>query len=289
MNPILLVVAKAPVAGVAKTRLCPPATLGQAAEIAAAALLDTIDAVVATPATIPVLALTGDLARAAGGRRIERALRGWTVLPQRGDSFADRLAAAHADVAARFPARAVLQIGMDTPQLNLTLLSGGLRRLARGAEALLGPAVDGGWWALGLRDPTDAQALRAVPTSRADTGERTREALCERGLRVGTLPLLSDVDTMADAVAVAARTAGRFAAAVHAVAALPPESQLGAGQAPPVRWRPEPMAGQRVRVARVAAGSAVAECRPMTERSERIGQLSAVVPHDGTERSGVPT
>jgi uncharacterized protein len=212
---VLLVVAKAPVPGAAKTRLCPPATPAQAAEIAAAALLDTLDAVCATPGVAPVLALAGDLRRAVRSRQIQRSLRGWTLLDQRGATFAERLAAAHADVAAHFPGRRVLQIGMDTPHLDPALLDRALRRLNGSAEALLGPALDGGWWALGLRDPNDAEALRTVPTSRGDTGARTRRALRERGLRVETLPSLSDVDTIADALRVAsAAPGGRFAAAV---------------------------------------------------------------------------
>jgi glycosyltransferase A (GT-A) superfamily protein (DUF2064 family) len=212
---VLLVVAKAPVPGSAKTRLCPPATAEQAAEIAAAALLDTLDAVVATPAVTPVIALDGDLAQAARGDQIRRALPGWAVLDQHGATFGERLCTAHADVAARYPGRPVLQIGMDTPHLHWSLLDAAARRLDNGAQALLGAALDGGWWALGLHDPTDACALRAVPTSRPDTGARTRRALRGRGLRVEALPAMSDVDTMADAVKVAATVpGGRFAAAV---------------------------------------------------------------------------
>jgi glycosyltransferase A (GT-A) superfamily protein (DUF2064 family) len=210
-----MVVAKAPVSGAAKTRLCPPATPEQAAEIAAAALLDTLDAVTATPAVTPVIALSGDLSRAARGDEIRRLLPGWIVLDQRGSTFTERLVAAHADVAARFPTRPVLQIGMDTPHLHWSLLDAAARRLDDGAQALLGAALDGGWWALGLRDPADAWALRGVPTSRPDTGARTRRALREHGLRVEALPAMSDVDTMADAVTVAATVpGGRFAAAV---------------------------------------------------------------------------
>jgi glycosyltransferase A (GT-A) superfamily protein (DUF2064 family) len=230
VTPVLLVVAKAPVPGVAKTRLCPPATAAQAAEIAAAALLDTLDAVVAAGTATPVLALAGELRGAARARQIERALRGWIVLAQRGPTFADRLAAAHADVATRFPARPVLQIGMDTPQVAAALLAEAGQRLAAGAEALLGAATDGGWWALGLRRPTDAEALRCVPTSRPDTGARTARALRNRGLWVEPLPPLSDVDTMADAVAVSALAPhGRFAAAVRAVREPAPRSRVGAG------------------------------------------------------------
>ncbi|SDY14730.1 hypothetical protein SAMN05444365_101833 [Micromonospora pattaloongensis] len=217
MRPVLLVVAKAPVAGAVKTRLCPPATPAQAAGIAAAALLDTLDVVAATGATA-ALALTGELRHANRSAGIARALRGWTVFGQRGATFADRLAAAHAEVAARFPGRPVLQLGMDTPHVPAVVLDSALRQLADGAEALLGAATDGGWWALGLRRPDDAVALRTVPMSRPDTGARTARALRDRGLRPRALPVLSDVDTMADAlVAAAAVPHRRFAAAVREV------------------------------------------------------------------------
>jgi uncharacterized protein len=208
----LLVVAKAPVPGFAKTRLCPPATPRQAAEIAAAALLDTLDAVYAVPDVTPVVAFTGDLREAARRDEIRTALNRTTVIRQRGVDFADRLANAHADVAALgIP---VLQIGMDTPQLTPALLTGAAEQL-RDFEAVLGRAADGGWWALGLRDPLEAAALRTVPMSRADTADLTYESMAH--LRIGHLPVLSDVDTMADAVRVAAQVPnGRFAEMVSA-------------------------------------------------------------------------
>ncbi len=153
MTAVLLVVAKAPVAGFAKTRLAP----------------------------------------AVGARH------------------AARLANAHADVAAHFPGSPVLQVGMDTPQLRPSLLTGALTQLAE-ADAVLGPAADGGWWALGLQRPADAHVLRFVPMSREDTGELTLFALRELGLRVAQLPVMSDVDTVADAAGVAAQIpASRFA------------------------------------------------------------------------------
>ncbi|MBB4688162.1 TIGR04282 family arsenosugar biosynthesis glycosyltransferase [Amycolatopsis jiangsuensis] len=215
----LLVIAKAPVPGFAKTRLCPPATAGQAGEIAAAALLDTLDAVTATAGALPVVAMTGDLAAAARSAEIGQALRRTTVIAQRGWDFGTRLANAHADITAVHAGLPVLQIGMDTPQVTPALLTDAIRPVLEGAHsAVLGGAEDGGWWGLGLADPRHADVLAQVPMSQEDTGDRTREALAASGLRVGELPVLSDVDTIADARRVAAlRPGSRFAAAVDAV------------------------------------------------------------------------
>ncbi|TWH68719.1 hypothetical protein JD77_03717 [Micromonospora olivasterospora] len=149
---VLLVLAKAPVPGRVKTRLCPPVRPAEAAEVAAAALLDTLDAARAAPDVVPVLALAGRLAGAVRGAELRAALAGWRVLPQRGAGLAERLAHAHADAAAAFPGRPVLQIGMDTPQVGPAELAAASARLAT-VDAVLGPAADGGWWALGLRDP----------------------------------------------------------------------------------------------------------------------------------------
>ncbi|WP_397545043.1 TIGR04282 family arsenosugar biosynthesis glycosyltransferase [Saccharopolyspora pogona] len=198
----LLVVAKAPVPGLVKTRLCPPATHAEAARIAAASLLDTVDAVRRTPGVRPVVALAGDLAEATCSAELRNALRGWTVLGQRGDGFPARLAAAHADTAAAHPGLSIVQIGMDTPQVTPELLAAACEALDN-ADAALGPAEDGGWWVAGFRSAADAQLLRGVPTSRSDTGVRTLATLRAAGLRVAALPPLTDVDTMEDAVRVA--------------------------------------------------------------------------------------
>jgi glycosyltransferase A (GT-A) superfamily protein (DUF2064 family) len=217
---VLLVVAKAPVPGFAKTRLCPPATPAQAAEIAASALLDTLDAVYAVPGAAPVVAMTGDHGAATRGAEIGLALRRATVVPQRGWDFGTRLANAHADAAAVHAGLPILQIGMDTPQLTPDALATAIAPVTHGGhDCVLGPAADGGWWALGLAEPRHAQTLAGVPMSRADTGERTLRALAGCGLRPRLATELSDVDTMADARAVAAACPdGRFARAVAAVA-----------------------------------------------------------------------
>ncbi len=167
----LLVVAKAPEPGRAKTRLA--ATVGDriAAEIAAAALLDTLDAVAAAPVTARVVALTGNLDTAAGAAEIRHRLESFTVIAQRGNGFADRLANAHADASSVSGGNPVLQIGMDTPQVTAELLTRCARRLLR-AQAVLGLASDGGWWVLGLQAP----AVGRMPAERPDVSARHRGA-----------------------------------------------------------------------------------------------------------------
>lgn len=213
-----LVVAKAPVPGLAKTRLTAVVTPEQAAGLAAAALLDTLEAAAAAQAAVggrPVVALTGDLDLAARAPELRDALRRFVVVPQRGADFAARLAAAHAD-AAQVGGGAVVQIGMDTPQVTSDLLAAAAGQLAAGSDdVLLGAADDGGWWVLASAAPRWAQALVEVPMSQDDTGSLTRQALLAVGARVGELPQLRDVDTWSDALAVAAaHPHGRFGTAM---------------------------------------------------------------------------
>lgn len=200
-----LVLAKAPVPGRVKTRLCPPCTPEQAARLAAAALADTLATVARVPAAARTLVLRGT----------HRPPAGWRLLPQRGGGLPDRLHHAFADT--RRPGVASLLVGMDTPQLTPALLSDAVAALlAPGVDAVLGPAEDGGWWLLGLREPAHATVLRGVATSTGRTGADTLAALHRLGLRVARLATLRDVDTAADARAVARRCPGwgRFPRAV---------------------------------------------------------------------------
>lgn len=210
----VLVVAKAPSPGLAKTRLA--ATVGDqfAANIAAAALLDTLDVVAAAPVAAKVVALTGDLETAAGAAEIRQRLDSFTVIQQRGTDFADRLANAHTDAANGQP---VLQIGMDTPQVTVDLLIDCARQLLK-APAVLGLAHDGGWWMLGVRHAAAAECLRAVPMSQPDTGELTLKALHNNGIDVTRLKQLADFDVVADVAAVrdACRPESRFAQVTRA-------------------------------------------------------------------------
>lgn len=153
----LLVIAKEPLPGRVKTRLTPPFTPRQAARLAEAALVDTLHAVAAAPATRRVLVLDG-----APGPWLPS---GFEVLPQCAGGLDERLADAFAHCSG--PA---LLIGMDTPQVTPELLTVDFA----GCDAYLGPAEDGGFWALGLAEP-DPALLRGVPMSTPETGAAQRE------------------------------------------------------------------------------------------------------------------
>jgi glycosyltransferase A (GT-A) superfamily protein (DUF2064 family) len=202
----ILVVAKDPVPGEVKTRLCPPCSPEQAARIARAALEDTLD--VATATGLPVvLALAGDPRRWTGRRGIE-------IEPQHGSTFADRLAHAWASRSG-----GCVQIGMDTPQVSAELLLHAVDAVTS-AGAALGMAADGGWWALGLRR-AQRTVFRGIPMSTEHTGRLQRDRLCEVGCSPVLLPTMVDIDTWYDALAVAATVPGsRTAAEVGLVEAV---------------------------------------------------------------------
>lgn len=210
MTPAVLVMAKAPVPGEVKTRLGADIGAEAAAEIAAAAVLDTLDVCRAVFDDCH-LALAGDLARAVQRQALLAALAGWTVHPQRGEGFAARLAHAHADVA-RATAAPVVQIGMDTPHLRPDHLRDVAALVGRGNDAVLGPAEDGGWWVLAVTHPRLAEQLAGVEMSTERTCDDTLAALRRAGATVAGAAVLRDVDTVGDAdLAAAAAPDTRFA------------------------------------------------------------------------------
>ncbi|MDQ0993575.1 DUF2064 domain-containing protein [Streptomyces sp. V3I7] len=181
----LLVIAKEPRPGRVKTRLTPPFTPEEAAALAEASLADTLHTVARTPADRRVLVLDG-----SPGPWLPP---GFDVVPQCAGGLDARLADAFAGCTG--PA---LLIGMDTPQVTPELLTVDFAD----CDACVGPAEDGGFWAVGMARP-DPGLLRGVPMSLPVTGALQRERLVAAGLRVRELPRLRDVDTAADARAVA--------------------------------------------------------------------------------------
>jgi uncharacterized protein len=203
----VLVMAKAPEPGRVKTRLCPPCDPVEAATLAEAALADTCDAVARSGATRRVVALDG--------RPGDWLPPGFEVVPQRGRSLDRRLANAWVDTGG--PG---VQIGMDTPQITPVVLDEALALLGTPfASAVIGPAVDGGWWAIGLERP-DPRVFLGVPMSTSYTGAAQRQRLDALGYRVAELSPLRDVDRIEDAMTVARLVPEtRFAAAVASLTA----------------------------------------------------------------------
>jgi uncharacterized protein len=203
----VLVVAKSPVAGRVKTRLCPPCTPAEAAALAEAALADTLTAAAACGAARRLVALDGP----AGPWLPE----GFEVFAQCQGGLDRRLA--HAWAVAAGPG---VQVGMDTPQLTSGLLDDALAALD-GSSAALGHASDGGWWAIALRRPHPA-VFAGVPMSSARTGAHQQARMAALGLDVAPLPTLVDLDRASDLMAIAeAAPASRTAALARALGLVP--------------------------------------------------------------------
>lgn len=203
--PSIVVLAKSPVPGRVKTRLCPPCTYREAADVAAAALADTLETVSETPARARVLALDG-----APGPWVPD---GFVIVAQLGHGLDERLANAFAAVTG-----AAVLIGMDTPQVSRDRLVEAMETLSEpNVDAVLGRATDGGWWAIGLRH-ADPRVFIGVPMSTEHTGADQLTRLRSLGYRTHLLDELQDVDTFADAVEVAhVIPNSRFATAIDAL------------------------------------------------------------------------
>lgn len=180
----LVVIAKECLPGRVKTRLHPEFTWEDAAAIAAASLADTLQTARECAVDRRILFLEGDAATTPH--------EGFEVLSQPSGTLDERLAAVF-----DLLDEPTLLIGMDTPQVRASQL-----QVPDRTDALLGRAEDGGFWALGMREPR-GDLMRGIPMSRSDTGDRQRSALISAGLTVGYLDALRDVDLPADAWAVA--------------------------------------------------------------------------------------
>jgi glycosyltransferase A (GT-A) superfamily protein (DUF2064 family) len=156
----IVVLAKEPRPGLVKTRLQTAFTAAEAADLAAAAIADTLAA-----------------ARATGLRRLLALdgsptpwMAGWPVAAQPAGDLNARLTAAFTAAFADPAAGAVLLIGMDTPQVTPAELTADWR----GADAVLGLSEDGGFWAIGLRAGHPAAVFDGIPD--VDRSHRRRPA-----------------------------------------------------------------------------------------------------------------
>jgi len=206
------VIAKAPVPGQVKTRLSPPCTPEQAAEVAAAALADTLAAV-------------EDVARAAVARRVlllDGDRQSWMstafeVVAQRGTGLEQRLCNGFVDLGPG------VIIGMETPHVAAALTSA-VAAARRGVDSI-GLATDGGYWMIGLCAASAAIAnelFDGIPMSSTHTGLAQLRRLQAHGRQVQLLPMARDLDTFDDlrAVAESGRTGSLAAVAARVVAGI---------------------------------------------------------------------
>ena len=139
----LVVMAKAPIAGQVKTRLCPPLDRTDAAALAEAFLLDALDQYAALLDIDVRLYLAGSWALS------DTALRGASVHAQRGDGLKERLTHACEEVAA-LGFRQIVVIGADHPTLPTEYVAEAFAHLQAPQSAVIGPTEDGGFYLLGM-------------------------------------------------------------------------------------------------------------------------------------------
>jgi rSAM/selenodomain-associated transferase 1 len=195
-----LVMAKAPVAGRVKTRLTPAFTAAQCAQLqellvrrAAAWAADVAPAAAYLAYDPPERrALVQALAPAA-----------MTLLPQSRGHLGERLDAATAHVFARRRGP-LLVVGVDT-RLTRAHARDALAAIGDGADAVFGPALDGGYYLVALRNPApELFAIDPGAWGGPDVLERSLEAAQAAGLTATTIGSERDLDTPADAAALTA-------------------------------------------------------------------------------------
>jgi rSAM/selenodomain-associated transferase 1 len=187
----LLVVAKRPIPGQTKTRLCPPLTPSQAADLYGCFLSDTLDTMRKVP---DVQRVIGFLPEDARGYFIQIA-PDMDLVRQSGKSLGERLDNLLTDALVGGATRAVV-MGSDSPTLPVAYLSQAFERL-EGADVVLGPTRDGGYYLIGVKQP-QPHLLRQVEMSTSHVLADTLRLAKASGLVISLLPNWYDVDTIAD-------------------------------------------------------------------------------------------
>ncbi|MET0646459.1 MAG: TIGR04282 family arsenosugar biosynthesis glycosyltransferase [Pyrinomonadaceae bacterium] len=201
LRPAVIVMAKAPRAGEAKTRLAPPLTREEAARLAARLFADTVALALGVGATVVVAYAPADgraaLEEALCAASLEEAARKVLWLEQRGRDLGERLAGV-VERAAELRLGPLLLVGTDSPTLPPDFLAAALEELANGgADVALGATSDGGYYAVGMREPAPGLFERVEWSTPRAYAQTARNAGRLR-LRLLELPPWYDVDTPAD-------------------------------------------------------------------------------------------
>lgn len=197
----VLVMAKAPRAGLVKTRLHPLLGPEGCARLQAELLRHTVGTARACGCRVVVAFDPPD------ARGELRALIGdpgsVTLIPQRGRHLGERMTAAARDAMPH--GGALVVIGTDAPTLTWQLLDQAACALEAGSGSVLGPALDGGYYLLGVHWPRpEAFAIDPALWSGEHVAAATLEQLERHAGHVTRLPMLRDADTPDDAAVLAA-------------------------------------------------------------------------------------
>lgn len=189
-----IVMAKAPLAGYAKTRLIPALGAEGAARLATRLLQHAIEQALAAALGPVELCCAPDHHHAAFASL--RASPGLVWSDQGDGDLGARMARAFERRLAL--GSSVLMIGTDAPALDAALLRRAANALAD-TDAVFVPAFDGGYALIGLRRPAPA-LFGAMTWSVSSVMAQTRERLAAAGLRHTELPPLADIDEAADLI-----------------------------------------------------------------------------------------
>jgi uncharacterized protein len=206
----LAVIAKEPVAGLAKTRLLPALGEEGAARAAAAMLADTLAAVGSVGAD-PWLCFTP----AEASERLRQLAPGFRLLAQAPGDLGDRLAACLADLLAAGADRVAI-VGADTPHVPITSYRRAFALLEQ-ADVVLGPALDGGYYLVAAKTARP-ELFVGIPMGTDRVLSETLTRATRDGLVVALLPPLRDLDRVEDLAA--ALAAGDLAGAPATLAAV---------------------------------------------------------------------
>jgi rSAM/selenodomain-associated transferase 1 len=193
MRAVVVVMVKAPRAGLVKTRLAAWLSASDSAALAACFAQDTVATARRVAPELIVAYTPGD------GRALLEALLpdGLLWLEQQGETLGERLerVVAHA---ARLGFGPVIVMGADSPTLPSSFIETARERLAaEAADVALGPAEDGGYYLVGLRHPAPG-LFQNIAWSTPYAYEQTKRNAAEARLRLLQLPTWYDVDTFAD-------------------------------------------------------------------------------------------
>lgn len=186
----LAIMAKAPREGKVKTRLAPPLSLRQSADLNICFLRDTSANLAGTSSATGLVCYTPIGEEAA----FDGLLPGsFALIPQRGDAFGERLFAAAQDILA-CGFSSVCLIDSDSPTVPSAAFAQAVQELAReGDRVILGPSHDGGYYLIGLKAP-HPEPFSNITWSTETVAEETRERCRAAALDVVELPLWYDVD-----------------------------------------------------------------------------------------------